>query len=138
MKTRIALAAAVAAALLSSCASMPGVEPTQHIAGYEWEPNPDQPICEKVEWVQVKWEEIRESCGSEACAGLFLNGRMVYGCKVYSGYSEAWARGRVVNGESMYDHEARHILKRLRHPARSTPHLSDLERSAMTNMRRGP
>lgn len=91
------------------------------IAGYLWTPDPEMPICDHVEWVQVSWEGARESCGYLACASKLWNedrGAWGYnGCRVFSGFSEQEARRMIQNGESLYDHEARHILQRLVHPS---------------------
>lgn len=87
------------------------------IEGVAWVHDPTMPKCEKVEWVQVSWDENRKLCGASACAGI-LKERP---CAVVSGYSEEEARSIPVDtwnmkSESIYAHEARHILEQLKHP----------------------
>ena len=109
----------IAAALLAAgCAGMPGEQPIRVIAGFEWEHDPERPRCERVEWVKVPWDRMQ---GVEARAALYFDGRVEVGCQVFSGYSEADARALRIPGttETIYDHEARHVMERLRHPEKS-------------------
>jgi hypothetical protein len=97
--------------LLSGCAGA-----TLGIAGYLWEPDPTSPECGKVIWRQVDRARIpglcMDSAGREAREGTSC----ALGCVVVSQYSEAEARRRMLFGESLYDHEARHVLEGLVHP----------------------
>lgn len=83
------------------------------IDGHLWEPNPDAPHCEKIEWKQLPWEQMRDACGSSACA---------IGCTVVSGYSEEQAeKMTVLYGKwSLKQHEYFHIQQRMKHPKRQS------------------
>lgn len=86
---------------------MSGAGPVM-IDGLEWVPDPARQQCQTMIWKQAPWTEVRNVCGGLACAPGT-------GCEVISGYSEAeakkmknsWLRS---DGESLYEHELRHIL----------------------------
>lgn len=87
------------------------------IASQLWELRPDvMPECERVVWVRKEWAELRSVCGALACSGPSA---VIPACTVFSGYSESEARAVRVYGESLYAHEARHILERMLHPTSS-------------------
>lgn len=112
MRRALVVAALVAATLAKA--------EVVEIEGYEWEHRPDLlPSCERVVWVQRSWDEVRAVCGAYACAGPLSGGMPA--CHVVSGYSEAEARHvklRLSGGESLYEHEARHVLERFVHPGK--------------------
>jgi len=89
---------------------------TYRIGGYLWTPDPSSPTCEKVVWRQVEPPRVPGLC-------MDLEGRVpsdktscALGCVVISQFSEDEARRRMIYGESLYEHEARHVLERLVHP----------------------
>lgn len=113
MKATTVVSALAALIILFAATRCAKAEPVE-IAGQMWEPWPEAPVCERVVWVKKEWAEIRFACGAFACAGP---SSAIPACHVFSGYSEEEARSVMAYGESLYQHEARHILERLRHPA---------------------
>lgn len=84
---------------------------------YEWVPDATRPVCKEAHWVQITWEEAQTRCGHVACAEPGT-------CTVVSQYSAEEARHKCSRElvpmnecqETIYDHEAKHILQRLKHP----------------------
>jgi hypothetical protein len=96
--------------LLAGCYG-PGVH---FISGAWWEFDPTMPVCTRVDWLVESRARLDLVCGRgyDACALLEV-------CAVVSVYSEGEAMGVWTGGmlgESLYDHERRHVLERMRHP----------------------
>lgn len=90
----------------------------EHYAGgYWWVADPHAPRCERVEWKQVASERIPGLCNATATAareGLSC----AIGCLVVSPFPEDEAnRIALPQGDTLYRHEARHVLRGWIHPA---------------------
>lgn len=112
MKFRTAL---LAAAALVSCGDA-GVSSAQ-FDGYCWSPNPLQPDCPSVTWIQKPPLVVPNYCGWNKI-GCVLQGT----CVVVSMYGEGDAHNVHISGQrlSHWEHEQRHIAMKLTHP-KETP-----------------
>jgi len=110
---RLATGGALAALLLvtQGCAN-----PTYRIAGYLWTPDPSSPTCKTVVWRQVEPPRVPGLCMDQEGHVPSEKASCALGCVVISPLSEDAARHRMIYGESLYEHEARHVLERLVHP----------------------
>lgn len=95
-------------------------EQTFFVYGHWWKyfpPEEGDPDCQKVFW-QVKPPEIlAEGCGSDrAIACRFWNT-----CEVWSTMDEETAKKYMICGQSVYSHEAWHVLYNLFHPVSRLP-----------------
>jgi hypothetical protein len=96
--------------------SLPDLASTaERIAGYLWELDEEAPYCQRVIWRQVSADRLPGLCSGKGKAAEGL-AACAMNCLVLSKYSEEEAKRIDSYGESLYDHEARHVLKRRRHP----------------------
>jgi hypothetical protein len=100
-------AAFAALSLAAGCAAVGLPGDVKLIHGYAWRFDSTMPVCASLTWEHGSFEEMRSRCGNAACA---------VGCKVLSPYTEEQARSMMAYGESLYNHEARHVFGRMRHP----------------------
>jgi hypothetical protein len=98
----------VACALGVSCTS-------EHIGGYLWQYDAAQPVCKDATWHQVAPNQIPGFCSSRGRAASYGTS-CALGCVVISQYSEAQAKHIDLWGDTLYDHERRHVLDRKVHP----------------------
>jgi hypothetical protein len=105
--------------LLAAGCTAYGVGDEKYVGGYWWVADPQAPYCARVEWKQVARERIPGLCNASARAarhGLSC----AIGCLVLSPYSEREARRVALpDGDTLYRHEARHVLRGWVHPARA-------------------
>jgi hypothetical protein len=87
----------------------------QRIGGYLWEFDARMPVCDSVTWHQVAPNQIPGLCSSRGRAASWGSSCAV-GCVVISQYSESEAKHRDLWGDTLYDHESRHVLERKAHP----------------------
>ena len=113
MRHRLVCRALYAAA---TCALAGCVDSTLRIGGYLWEKNPSAPVCETVIWRQVDRSRIPGLCMDSVQGAAPEGASCALSCVVVSPYSESEARRRMIFGDSLYDHEARHVLEGLAHP----------------------
>ena len=88
----------------------------ESIHGYQWVHDESLPHCDNMAWVQVSQEAMEGLCSSNgqgadprviACASR---------CVVFSPLGKDEAKHYDEFGESLYDHEARHVIGRMSHP----------------------
>ena len=99
----------ILALLLCGCAG-------QQIHGYQWVADPSLPHCERMAWAQVDQGAMRGLCSYN---GIAPDPRVIacaQGCMVFSPLSAAEAKQYDEWGESLYQHEERHVLGRMSHP----------------------
>jgi hypothetical protein len=87
----------------------------QRIGGYLWEFDANRPVCERVTWHQVPRSSIPGLCSARGRAAS-PDTSCAIGCVVVSQYSERDAHQIRLWDDTLYAHEARHVLERLVHP----------------------
>ena len=106
---------ALLASLVVACAANVACSTVEYRDGYYWQKDPSAPACREVTWKQVQPERIPGLCGTQATsAGQWYSCSL--GCVVVSPFSEEQAKHVPVFRETLYDHEARHVLEGLVHP----------------------
>jgi hypothetical protein len=88
--------------------------------GHVWIDAPYLPDCTEVKWLEVAPDLLNDICGKHvyACYPYYYS---AYQCTAVSDFSENEAKALRLCGESLYDHEARHILEKKVHPYGSRP-----------------
>jgi hypothetical protein len=94
-------------ALCSGCA-------VQAAPRYHWVADENAPHCTAVVWKRVAVERIPGLCYGHGHAAT-PDTTCAMGCVVVSPYTEKEAKRLDVDGESLYRHEARHVLGRMKH-----------------------
>ena len=87
----------------------------EEIHGYRWVKDDRMPRCEVMVWHTIPVEQL--STLQQSCPRTASPIACAVGCVVFSYYSESQARLVDQWGESLYDHEARHVLQRMKHPS---------------------
>lgn len=79
-------------------------------SAHAWVLDPNRPKCATMTWRKVSFEEMVRRTGKTTIQAA------AWGCDVLSVYSEEQAKQVNDDGESLWDHEARHVFEQMEHP----------------------
>jgi hypothetical protein len=126
-RVKKAVAIGMTALAASGCATQ-----EKRIGGYYWVPDPDAPHCQphQIQWIHKPFNTVQSVCrgvnqhkaGFVHACSIATHDKMHNSttCAIFSHHSEDDAKKFKLSpqddGDTLWDHERRHLLDRLKHP----------------------